>query len=249
MSQLRRPKGPAKWAGLAMLAGVLTIGPVVLMSSPASADCTAFTAYLKLTVPAHQCTISGTATVTGGTLSVGATSGTIKWAAAPLNGRNLTIATDDRMQLVDATGSGSGWNLTATATRFTDSTGTTRCSSTKPCTLPSTALSLAKLCHTPVTPTVTFPCSWLPPPAPPGVACSSGSSCTLPTDSVTYPVTIPACTTASGTCTPTSVANAAKTTGMGAMTFTTLDWWLNIPANAYAGKYTSTITLTISSGP
>jgi hypothetical protein len=27
------------------------------------------------------------------------------------------------------------------------------------------------------------------------------------------------------------------------------DWWLPIPANAFAGTYTSTITLSIVSGP
>jgi hypothetical protein len=35
---------------------------------------------------------------------------------------------------------------------------------------------------------------------------------------------------------------------MGAIVLTT-DWWLDIPANTYAGTYTDTITLTISSGP
>jgi len=35
---------------------------------------------------------------------------------------------------------------------------------------------------------------------------------------------------------------------MGAIDLTT-DWWLPIPGNAYAGTYTDTITLTISSGP
>ena len=81
------------------------------------------------------------------------------------------------------------------------------------------------------------------------VECGGGSACTLPTDSVPRPVTIPtSCGTTGTTCTPATVVNAAPTSGMGAVVLGTY-WWLTIPGNAHAGTYTSTITLTVSSGP
>jgi hypothetical protein len=64
---------------------------------------------------------------------------------------------------------------------------------------------------------------------------------------VAYPVTITS-SCATGVCTPTTLATAAATSGLGAVKCTT-DWWLHIPANAYAGLYTDTITLTVASGP
>jgi hypothetical protein len=189
--------------------------------------------------------MSGTLTVTAGALAVAAPA-TIKWTDA-LSGYNTIVQQQGTLTAIDATGSGSGWNLTASATPFTDSTGPTGCSSTKPCTLPSAALSMASACHTPVTPTITFPCNLLPPPN--GV-CAAGSTCTLPKNSVTTPVTVAECgkTSSGTTCTPASVADAAPTSGMGATVLGTL-WMLTIPANTHAGTYTSTITLSINTGP
>jgi hypothetical protein len=62
---------------------------------------------------------------------------------------------------------------------------------------------------------------------------------------VTYPLGLPAGATA-----PTAVKlfNAAGGTGMGP-TDVTLNLSLAIPANAYSGGYSSTWTLTVSSGP
>jgi hypothetical protein len=75
--------------------------------------------------------------------------------------------------------------------------------------------------------------------------CTEGNTCTDPTNSVTYPLTVPADTDA-----PDAVAfyNAASSTGMGSFTVTpTMS--LTVPANAYAGSYSSTITLAIDNGP
>jgi hypothetical protein len=76
-------------------------------------------------------------------------------------------------------------------------------------------------------------------------ACNAGGSCTSPTNAITYPLTIPAAASA-----PAAVKlfNAAASTGMGRFTVTpTID--VAIPGNAYAGSYTSTLTIAAVSGP
>jgi hypothetical protein len=76
-------------------------------------------------------------------------------------------------------------------------------------------------------------------------ASAASGNCNLPTNAVSYPVTLPAGATA-----PTAVSlySAAASTGEGPSTVT-LDAKIVVPANAYAGSYTSTWTLTLSSGP
>jgi hypothetical protein len=77
-------------------------------------------------------------------------------------------------------------------------------------------------------------------------ACNTGSTCgTLPTTNVTYPFTVPA-----GTTPPTAVKlyNAASGTGGGIVTVTpSVD--VTVPGNAKAGSYSSTLTVTVASGP
>jgi hypothetical protein len=75
-----------------------------------------------------------------------------------------------------------------------------------------------------------------------GVAsvCKSGSTCTAATNSVTYPLTIGS--------TANKFFNSAANTGLGRFDVTpTID--VAIPGNAYAGTYTSTVTLAAVSGP
>jgi hypothetical protein len=62
---------------------------------------------------------------------------------------------------------------------------------------------------------------------------------------VTYPFTVPAATTAP---TATAFSDAKATSGMGTITLP-FDAWLHVPANAYAGTYTSTVTVSVVSGP
>ena len=79
-----------------------------------------------------------------------------------------------------------------------------------------------------------------------GATSTAGSgTCNLPTNTVTYPVTLPAAATAP---TAVKVFNAAAATGGGAMTVT-LSFQLAVPASAYSGSYTSTWTFTVASGP
>jgi hypothetical protein len=72
-------------------------------------------------------------------------------------------------------------------------------------------------------------------------ACTAGSSCTAPTSSgITYPLTI------SGTAG--KFFNAALNTGLGKVNVTpTID--IVLPGNAFAGTYTSTVTLAATTGP
>lgn len=152
-----------------------------------------------------------TANVTGGSLSE-STSSTPS-VSVTLNGTNqvptytMDIATNDQ------TGSGSGWNLTITSTRFETAGGKF---------FANTASQVTG---------VTSACA--------------GGTCTDPTNSVTYPLTLPAGATA-----PTAVKlfNAAADTGLGDFTVTPTVG-VSIPANTYAGTYTSTITLAVASAP
>jgi WxL domain surface cell wall-binding len=76
--------------------------------------------------------------------------------------------------------------------------------------------------------------------------CLAGGTCTNPTNSLSYPLAVPA---AAGSA-PTAVKffNAAANTGMGRFTVTpSID--VAVPGNAYAGGYTSTVTIAAVSGP
>lgn len=75
--------------------------------------------------------------------------------------------------------------------------------------------------------------------------CVAGGSCTNPTNSLSYPLTVPAAASA-----PAAVKffNSTANTGMGRFTITpSID--VSIPGNAYAGAYTSTVTIAAVSGP
>jgi hypothetical protein len=71
------------------------------------------------------------------------------------------------------------------------------------------------------------------------------SACTLATNSIAYPYTLPAAVVAP---TATKLFNASATTGVGNQTITPT-FRLQILARSYAAVYTSTWTLTLSSGP
>ena len=82
----------------------------------------------------------------------------------------------------------------------------------------------------------------------PTVACNSGCS-TNPSNNVSYPLTVPAATPAP---TPVKFFNAAVNTGQntGSGSFLiTPTITVAIPANTFVGSYTSTVTITIASGP
>jgi hypothetical protein len=150
------------------------------------------------------------------------TSGTLGFVSAPANtgfnvsltGKDVVTTATQTFDVSDATGSGAGWNITATSTAFKAG---------------SNSLSLTSVTVQAV----------------PTAACEPGASCTLASNGVSYPYTLPAAPSAP---TATKVFSAAANTGLGNQTVT-LVFQLAIPANAFAGNYTSTWTYTLVSGP
>lgn len=127
----------------------------------------AATAALWLASPTLEASAtSGTATITGASLSFVSTPATVSFADT-LNGLNQTATASQALDIGDATGSGTGWNVTATSTTFCTS-GSAHCMSTSATTIQSG----------------------------PTVACDASSTCTTATNSVSYPYTLPAAGTA-----------------------------------------------------
>lgn len=125
-----------------------------------------------------------------------------------LDGTDQTASYAPILGLVDARGSGSGWNLQISATVFSDGAGHTLAQ--------GTVASVSQ-------------------------GCKAGSTCTTATSSgITYPLTIG--TVAS------KFFNAALNTGLGKIDITPTIT-VAIPGNAYAGTYTSTVTLAATTGP
>ena len=124
-----------------------------------------------------------------------------------LDGTDQTATYAPILGLVDARGTGAGWNLQISATTFSDGAGHSLAQ--------GTVASVAQACH-------------------------AASTCTLATNAIGYPLTI-------GT-TAAKVFNAALNTGLGKIDVTpTIN--VAIPGNAYAGTYTSTVTLAAATGP
>ena len=133
-----------------------------------------------------------------------------------LDGTNKTPTYALPLTIEDSTGTGTGWNTTITSTTFTTGGAT-------PKTLSTTASSMTGVTN----------------------ACVESTTCTNPTNAITYPLSVPAATAA-----PAAVKffNAAAETGLGKFT-NTPTVAVSVPANTYAGTYTSTITLASVSGP
>src|SRR4051794_32541221 len=131
-----------------------------------------------------------------------------------LDGTDKTGSYSVPTSVTDATGSGSGWNLTITSTQFTTGGGSPR-------TLATNASSIT------------------------GVTNTCATTCVSPTNSITYPVGVPA-----GSSPPTAVKyfNAAASTGQGKFDNTpAVD--VSVPALSSTGAYSSTLTLAAVSGP
>jgi hypothetical protein len=152
--------------------------------------------------------------VIGSTLDLAAP-GAADWAAGvTLNGLDQAATFSVPTTLNDKRGTGNGWNMTITSTRFTKSDGKK---------LPADASAITAVSS----------------------ACAGGATCTDPTNSVGYPLTVPADVTSPD---PVKFFNADLDTGMGKFTVTpTVS--VSVPANSYAGTYTSTLTLAATSGP
>jgi hypothetical protein len=161
-------------------------------------------------VPAAAASVTATATISAGTLGfVGSGPSSSLSFSDTLNGTNQTATSPETLDVSDATGSGAGWNLTASGTAFTSGAHTLNAAS-----LPSSS-AVAD-------------------------ACDSSVTCTPATNAITYPWTMS--TTAA------KFYDASLTTGMGDQTVTAT-WNLAVPANTYAGAYTSTWTISLTTGP
>ena len=139
-----RPRTVA--AGIALVG--LAAASAVLSASPAGAT-------------------SASAAITAGSLAFVSTPASVGFSAT-LNGTDQTPTAVSTFDIGDATGSGVGWNVTATSTTFTTGGGT-------PKLLPTTATSVQTA---------------------PTVACDSSVTCTTATNAISYPFVLPAGTTA-----------------------------------------------------
>ena len=208
-----------------LLAGGLGAGVLLAGGAAQAAACG------TATVAGTACTLTGTLGVSTGTLTMTSPSA-LAWSTTETGADQQLVdpTTAHQSYLVnDATGSGSGWHVTVSATTFT--TGSV--------TLANTGTFVTNGSATSETAT----------PAP-TAACASGSTCTLTSDNTAYPVAI---TTAATSPTAYVIYDTGTGTGMGSVTIGVgalpVGWWVNVPASTKAGTYTSTISLTIISGP
>ncbi len=166
-----------------------------------------------------------------GPLSVTAP-GSLTWDTT-LNGVNQSVADavagDQELTVSDETDTGAGWDVTITATTWTNGAHT----------LPNTGTFVLSGDVASITAS-----------AAPSLACLT--SCVPPDDTVTYPVAV---TTAASSPSPVSVYVASAGSGLGATILggsssaDPIGWWVNVPGNAWRGAYTSTVTVSIASGP
>jgi hypothetical protein len=213
---------------LAASALLIGVGGATMAASSASA------AACDPAVFAQTCTMTGTATVTAGSLGVAAPA-TQTWGTT-LDGTDKQLVdaapADTSFSVQDATGSGDGWNVTATATQFTVGASTTVLADTGTLVFNGSATSETTG-------------------ATPGNLCAPATTCTVPTTDVVFPVDF----VTGAAVIPVSIYNAAAATGLGNILIGSSSggapaaWWVNVPASATAGAYVSTITLAINSGP
>jgi hypothetical protein len=168
-----------------------------------------------LALPAASLAASVTATGTITGSVLSASSSSAPAFSANLDSGDSTPTYTIALATQDTRGTGAGWNETITSTQFT--TG-----SPNNYTLASSASTLT------------------------GVAVANGTGTnTAPSNAITYPVAVPAGSTAP---TPVKFFDAASASGMGRFTLTpTIGVF--VPQNSYAGTYTSTVTIAIASGP
>ena len=167
-----------------------------------------------------------------GTLTLIAPGSGLSWSAL-LNGLNQDVVdTDPAVQqgfVNDATGTEAGWHVTMAATQFTNGSHV----------LPNTGTFSANG-------SLSSPSSA----AIPTTTCAVAGACTLPTNTTVFPVAI---TTGAGI--GATIYNALAGTGVGQVLIggslnpNPIGWWVHVPGNAFAGSYTSNLTLSVVSAP
>ncbi|MHB1210203.1 MAG: WxL domain-containing protein [Acidimicrobiales bacterium] len=213
--------------GALLVSTLVPLGGIVMTSSPAGA------ATCSGTAPITTCSSTGTLTLTGGTLTMTAPS-SLAWGAT-INNANLSLVdatlADQGFQVDDFTGTGAGWKVQVSATPFTEGTGASSHSLANIGTFSVNGSTGSSTAHT--APTAT---------------CVTSGDCLVPTNTLSangYPVAVTTAATPSAV----TIYDTSANTGMGAVQIGGVGWWLNVPASSYAGIYTSTITLSITSGP
>ena len=202
-------------------------GTLLALASPAGAttcDNATFTS---------GCTVTGTAGVGGSSLGMIAPASQ-GWTTT-LDGTNkqLVNTADASFTVQDATGTGAGWTVTATATQFTGAGADGN-------TLAATGTMVYAGSGSSETSGAT-----------PGAACAPSTTCQLPT---TSGLTLPAPVTQDGS-TLVNLYDADTSTGLGTIVIGAASggnpaaFWVNVPANATADTYTSTITYAVATGP
>jgi hypothetical protein len=183
------------------------------------------------------CTLTGTATLTAGTLAL-TSPAALAWTATEngLNQQVVDATTGQQTYLVnDATGSGAGWHVTLSATTFTSTSPAATLANTGTFSTNGSVTSEAAAGY-------------------PTAACSSGATCVLPTH-VTAPTTFPVLLTTATSPTAVVIYDADASSGMGSIVIggsgaaAPVGWWVNIPASAVAATYTSTVTLQVLTAP
>jgi len=267
----------------ALAASVLLTGGIgaTLLFSGGTADAAACGAGANVAITGTPCTITGTLLMTAGNLSLTAPPA-IGWTEL-VNGLDQQLsdqtAADETYTVDDATGTASGWNVTAEATPFTYTdtvptvpvTYTLGTGTTTPTFATNGSLTTSTGTGDDLMTSTTAP----------GAACAVvagvSSVCTLPanlvgvsgdlpTGPVAYPVNLTVGSGATGqaadgtgTAAPLSIYSADALTGLGTIVIGhdtganaadhPVGWWINVPSNTFVGTYTSTVSLNLISGP
>jgi WxL domain surface cell wall-binding len=215
---------------------LLLAGGVLLTGGSGASALLAAPAQASTCVTPAACSLTGTLTLSAGTLNL-TTDSTLGWSAAVTGSDlNLVDATspDETYTVVDASGAAAGWHITVAATTFTTGTVTLAAAGTF-----STNGSITSKA------TAGYPTA----------ACTTGSTCTVPTHT-TAPTVFPvAITTAASAPTPYVIYDADAGTGVGSIAIggsgnpAPVGWWLNVPGNTKPGTYTSNISIAVISAP
>lgn len=185
-------------------------------------------------VPAGTaCTLPATLTLISGSMTLTSMT-SLEWSST-VNGldQNLfdRVAADETYLVNDSTGGAPGWHVITSATTFTSGANSLANAGTFSTNGSLTSISAAVA---------------------PSATCLAGSTCVLPANQTVYPVAI---TTAATAPVAVDVFNANTGTGLGSIVIGgstaphPVGWWLNVPSNALAGTYTSTVTMEIIAGP
>ena len=116
---------------------------------------TALAAALALITAVPAGATSATATLTAGSLAFVSAPPAVNFAAT-LNGADQSVTASQGLDVSDATGSGTGWNLTATSTTFNTGSHTFATSATTVPSSPAVACDASVTCTTATT-SVTYP--------------------------------------------------------------------------------------------